>query len=266
MIFPDECKVIGNASTKPLGDKVYFLTEYLIHPTENGTEVLKVRTKPGTGIMRDIECVEQISAPEDTVFWDEEILTPHNRADLVKKALSTGKRCTIFGKEDGHMTFVLDPDLSDFLEIHVYDIIPPRPTLSAALEELERIGYFEKDRICFSHHITDISKIEGDVYPCRAGGFAKTLDRDVLLPGEKIVCCTTGRQITHECYGDEYTFEETCPLAYVDAEPFIARCCRIERKGVRTVNGKLGVVVHWAANAKEIAKAIDELLGVWRKG
>ena len=102
--------------------------------------------------------------------------------------------------------------------------------------------------------------------PVMPADFQKRLTEMFRCREKKIVCCTTGRQITHECYGDEYTFEETCPLAYVDAEPFIARCCRIERKGVRTINGKLGVVVHWGANAKDIAKAIDELLRVWRKG
>ena len=40
------------------------------------------------------------------------------------------------------MTFVLDPDLSGLLKIHVYDVAPPRPSLSACIRELESAGLF----------------------------------------------------------------------------------------------------------------------------
>ena len=265
MIFPKECKVVGNASTQPLGDKVYCLTQYLIRPSGDSFEVLKVTPKEGDTMMREIESVEVIAEAKDVAVWNGEIFTPHDRAGLIQKALSTGKRCTIFGEKHNHMTFVLDPDLSEFCKVHVYDITPPRPTLSATLKELERIGFFETDNICFEHHIKDIAKIEGDVYPCKAGGFEKTLDRDIPEHGNHIVCCQTGRQITHENYGDDFTFEETCPLSMVQEEPFIARCCRIERTGIRKINGKFGIVVHWAAPAKVIANSVESLMYEWRK-
>ena len=37
-----------------------------------------------------------------------------------------------------------------------------------------------------------------------------------------------------------------------------------ERKRLRTVNGKRGIVVHWGASAKEIARAVDTLLASWK--
>lgn len=264
MIFPKECKFVGNATTKPLGEKVYCLTQYLIHPTPEGLEVLHVTLKKDTGIMREIESVETIAGPDDIFVWLGDISTPHDRVGLIKKAMTTGKRCTIFGDKYEHMTFILDPDLSEFQKVHVYDVTPPKATLSATLSELEKIGFFELDNIMFEHHIRDISSIDADVYPCRAGGFSKTLDRDKLIPGEKIACCRTGRQITHECYDETHKFEDICPLSQVNAEPFIARCCRMEDSGIRIQNGFFGVVVHWASTPKDITKVLEKMLEEWR--
>ena len=64
----------------------------------------------------------------------------------------------------------LDPDISGFLKIHVYDVIPPRPTLSASLKEMEAIGLFGELSVVFNHHIRDITLVPADIYPCRAAG------------------------------------------------------------------------------------------------
>ena len=163
------------------------------------------------------------------------------------------------------MTFVLDPDLSEFLTVHVYDVIPPRPTLSASLKEMESIGLFGELSVVFDHHIRDITTVPADVYPCRAAGYTRTLDADPMQGGERVAGCLTAKQLCTECYGTDFTLENICPLEQVAEEPFIARCCRSERERVGTWEGKFGAIVHWGASPAKIALSVQELVSLWRK-
>jgi len=59
--------------------------------------------------------------------------------------------------------------------------------------------------------------------------------------------------------GKSFRFINTCPLSndlLEPAGPFITRCCRSERTGIRRSGGHLGVVVHWGDGAPKIAEAI----------
>lgn len=264
MIFPPECKVVGHAFQKPVGDKVYFLSEYLVRRVQDGFELLRVIPDPhGTGMMRDILHEEVLATAEETVMYSERV-NQHDRAGMVRRALKTGKRCTIFGAMDEHMNFVLDPDLSEFQIVHVYDIRPPRANLSVTIEILEEQGLLGELNCVFDHHVRDISLINADVYPCRAGGFAKTLDMDRMEGGERVAGCLTGRQLYQECYGKEFIPIEICPVSSVTQEPFIARCCRKERGGIGVYNGFFGAVVHWGATPKTVLDAMYDLIAAWR--
>jgi hypothetical protein len=162
------------------------------------------------------------------------------------------------------MTFVLDPDLSGLLKIHVHDVTPPRPSLSACLRELESAGLFGDLSVMFCHHIRDISQIHADVFPCRAAGYTRTLDADPMQGGERVAGCLTGSQFYTECYGKEFVLENICPLESVLEEPFIARCCRSEREGVGIHKGKFGAVVHWGASPAQIARMVHDLVVQWK--
>ena len=264
MIFPASCKFVGNASSMPHGETVYFLTRYLIRTTTEGHEILEVIPGEGDGLIRPVQSLTLLAGADETAVW-EGAVNPHNRAEVIRKALSTGKRATIFGSSTDHMTFVIDPSLEEFETVHVYDNIPPKATLSETLQSLEALGYFEPDGIIFEHHIEDISAYGADVYPCKAGGFARTLDRGVVQDGDVVACCKTGRQICEETSYADLVFKETCPVTRVDAEPFIARCCRMDEAGIQVINGCFGVVVHWAAPPREITEALDAMLIEWRK-
>jgi hypothetical protein len=257
--------VVGNAGTKPCGDRVYFLSRYLLRKTKTGYEILEVEQEPGgSGMMRSVRDVRVLASDHEVFVYPEKV-NLHDRANLVKIASAAGKQCTVFTGHDEHMNFVFDPDMSAFLTIHVYDIIPPRPSLSSCIRELESTGLFGELSVVFEHHLRDISRFPVDVHPCRAAGFGKTLDRDPLAGGERIAGCMTGRQLHHECTGSDGMFEETCPLSFVDAEPFIARCCRSEREGTGTWQGKSGAVVHWGASPIQILDAVHAIAGEWRE-
>ena len=162
------------------------------------------------------------------------------------------------------MTFVLDPDLAGILTVHVYDVSPPRPTLSACLQELEAAGLFGELSVTFNHSIRDISRVPADVYPCRAAGYTRTLDADPMVGGERVAGCLSASQLYADCYGKDFELVNICPLDSITREPFIARCCRTEREGIGTWNGKFGAIVHWGASPATVARSVNELVTRWR--
>ena len=264
MIFPEHCKVVGLASTKPCGDRVYVLSRYLLRETKQGYDLLEVILDPAKNlVMREIITSRVLATPEETCHYPEKVQL-NDRARLVRLAAESGRRCTVFTGLEENMTFVLDPDLSEFLTVHVYDVIPPRPTLSASLMEMEAIGLFGELSVVFDHHVRDITTVPADVYPCRAAGYTRTLDADPLEGGERVAGCLTAKQLCTECYGTDFVLENICPLEQVTEEPFIARCCRSEREGVGTWNGKFGAIVHWGASPAKIARSVQELVSRWR--
>jgi hypothetical protein len=265
MIFPRLCKEVGYASTRPCGDQVYFLSRYLIHETGQGHEVLEVIPGPRqNGLMRTIAGTRVLAGAGEVSRYPEKVQL-QNRAQLVRLALESGSRCTIFTGRDEHLTFVLDPDLSTFQTLSVYDVTPPRPSLSATIRELEEAGMFAELDVVFEHTLRDISQIDADVFPCRASGFLRTLDADLLLGGERVAGCLTARELLSECYGEGFLVSDICPLSMVVEEPFIARCCRKEREGTGIHGGRFGTVVHWGATPYEIFSAVKDVLASWRE-
>jgi hypothetical protein len=264
MIFPDRCKEVGYASTKPCGDRVYFLSRYLVRDTGSGDEVLEITIDPAeSGMMRPIAASKVIASEGETFRYPEKVQI-HDRTRLIGLALDSGYRCTIFTGLDEHMTFVLDPDMSGLLRIHVYDVAPPRPSLSSCISELESVGLFEELSVIFCHHTRDITEVQADVYPCRAAGYSRTLDADPMLGGERVAGCLTSSQLFTGCYGNDFVLENICPLESVHEEPFIARCCRSEREGIGIYKEKFGAVVHWGASPAHIARAVNNLVEEWR--
>jgi hypothetical protein len=265
VIFPEHCKFVGLATTKPCGDRVYTLSRYLLREVSEGYELIEVTLDPTEKtVMRDIAASRILATPGEIYRYPERVRL-NDRARLVRLALESGYRCTVFTGLEENMTFVLDPDLSGFLTVHVYDVIPPRPTLSASIREIEEIGLFGDLSVVFEHHVRDISKIPADIYPCRAAGYPRTLDADSLKSGDLVAGCLTATQLCTEVYGKEYTLENICPLEQVKEEPFIARCCRLEREGVGIWHGKYGAIVHWGASPAKIFRSVQELVGQWRE-
>jgi hypothetical protein len=265
VIFPGHCKEVGVVTGNPCGERVYFLTRYMIREGTEGYEVLGVDQNPGDrGPMRRVVTTRTIAAGKDVVVHPSPV-NLHDRTNLLSLALESGHRCTIFRGLDEHTTFVCDPDPSSLLILHVYDIVPPpRAHLSATIRDMERDGLFGELSIAFAHHVRDIREIGADVYPCRAAGFSHTLDSDAVGKGELVAGCMTGAQILRECSREDILLEEICPLESVQEEPFIARCCRSEREGLRVWKGRFGGVVHWGATPWTIAETVRKVAEGWR--
>lgn len=264
MIFPEHYKHVGHASAKPCKDKVYFLSRWLLRDTRGGHEVLEVTLDQTEKSMMRTVLSSRVLAKVNEVYHYPEKVNLHNRARLVELALDTGYRCTLFTGHDEHQTFVLDPDLSGFIRVHVYDVSPPRPSLSSCIRDLENAGLFGDLSVVFCHHIRDITEIHADIYPCRAAGFERTLDTDAVQGGEVVAGCMTASQLCAECHGKDFRLINICPLECVREEPFIARCCRAEREGIRSWNGQIGTVVHWGAHPVKIYEAVRDLVALRR--
>jgi hypothetical protein len=215
-------------------------------------------------MMRPIRGTRLLAAADQVHRYPEKV-NLHDRTLLVHLALGTGKRCTLFTGWDEHLTFVCDPDLSPFLPVHVYDVSPPSPSLLLTLDGLERAGLFGELSVFFVPHLRDITDTSADMYPCRAAGFPRTLDADPVQGGERIAGCITSAQVVRECHGPDFTRAEICPLESVEAEPFIARCCRSEREGVGVYRGFFGGVVHWGASPRQIAATVERVVQGWRE-
>ncbi|MBN1166509.1 MAG: hypothetical protein JXA44_05180 [Methanospirillaceae archaeon] len=264
MIFPKSCKFVGYAGSRFLGDTTYFLSQYLICEKNGGFQVCAVSLAEGTGMMRDLVSCEVIAETHEVTMHPERV-NLHNRGDLIQRALQSSTRCTIFTGIDEHMTFICDPDSTNLTIIHVYDVTPPRPHLAETIKELEKTGIFGELELSWEFHINDLTTIAADVYPCRASGFDRTIDSDLLQGDEAVAGCMTARQILSECYGKEFSFIDICPANAVRKEPFIARCCRSERTGFWVFEGKRGIVVHWGDSPKTIADAVFALANSWRE-
>lgn len=266
MIFPKECKIVGYAEGKPAGDKVYFLSRYLIHYTGTGYEVLEVNLKGGNTMLREIQSFRLLAGVADVCMYPEKV-NLHDRTDLIQRAQNTGKRCTIFTGLDEHRTFICGPSEKELLTIHIYDAEPPRPNLAHIIRDLEQTGLFGECGIAFCYHIADIRKTDAEVYPCQAAGFSQTIDNDRLRGDETVAGCLTARQVLAECYGDEAAFSviDICPANQVAEEPFIARCCRSERTGTGDHAGYYGAVVHWGATPRTIAETVFAVCEGWEK-
>ncbi|MBN2734563.1 MAG: hypothetical protein JXQ82_06905 [Methanomicrobiaceae archaeon] len=271
MIFPRQCKEVGFADKKPFGDLVYFLSRYLIKKTDYGFEIIEIETEGKTGLLRRMKSSKKLAGDSETYMYPNQVLL-FDRANLIRLAKEsfdkTGRRCTIFKGFDEHMTFVIDADLSGLLKIYLYDAEPPWPNLSEIVKSLEKTGIFGELEIEFEHIIRDIRDAEASVYPCRAGGFDVTLDEDRLSGGEKVAGCLTARQFLAECYDGDFEIENICPADRAADEkksPYVARCCRAERCGLKTEDGITGYVVHWGASPKIIADAVFDLCRIYQE-
>jgi len=275
LIFPEDYKYVGAAGEARPGDPIYFSTRFLIHFGDEIT-IYAVEAKPGRGFMRPVKSMEPI-ASGDTILVYPETVDTRNRAMLIELAssLCEGRvKTVIFRGPDEHITFVHEPDPSAITEIEILDVVPPRPSwLATVIEKLVEAGVLGDLTLKFKERVLDLSRFNGeDVYfPCTASGLGRSLDRDrVDVDDPLIVGCEVSREVFRDMYpGKENRFLNTCPLSNDELAPkgpFITRCCKSERRGIRRSGGHLGVVVHWGDGAPKIAEAIRCLAEELKRG
>lgn len=270
MIFPDDYKTVGIKDDERPGDPIYFSTEYLI--SRSGPRVYRV-TSRGEGFMREVEKLDLISSGSEIVEWPEKVDT-RNRTLLIELACrlrQKGAKTVIFTGPDEHITFIHESDPNEILNIDILDVCPPNPPwLVYVIERLESCGVLGDLTVRFRPKVLDLREFESEsaYYPCRASGLGRSLDSDrVVHDLPRIVGCDVSREIFRATYpGKEHEFVNICPSQSLEPDgPFIARCCRSERKGLTRKNGHLGVIVHWGDGPHEISEAIRCLVKALRE-
>jgi len=275
LIFPEDYKYVGAASEARPGDPIYFSTRFLIHFGDEIT-IYAVEAEDGTGFMRPVRSMEPIASGGAIRVYPEKVDT-RNRALLIELAslLCEGRVNTvIFRGPDEHLTFVHQPDLSAVTEIEILDVVPPRPSwLVSVVGKLVEAGVLGDLTLKFRERVLDLSQFDGEevYFPCTASGLGRSLDRDrVEVDDPLIVGCEVSREVFRDMYPKkDFRFLNTCPLSndqLVPKGPFITRCCKSERSGIRRSGGQLGVVVHWGDGAPKIAEAIRCLAEELKRG
>jgi hypothetical protein len=223
--------------------------------------------------MREVEKLEQISSGSEIAEWPGKVDT-RNRSLLIELASGLkhkGTRTVIFTGPDEHVTFVHEPDPGQILNIDILDVCPPNPPwLVYVIDRLESCGVLGDLTVRFRPRVLDLREFESEsvYYPCRASGLGRSLDSDrVVHDHPRIVGCEVSREIFLSTNpGKEHEFVNICSSQSLEPDgPFIARCCRSERRGLTRKNGHLGVIVHWGDGPYQISEAIRCLVKALRE-
>ena len=267
MIFPEDPKYVGvckgNENRRGM---VYMLTKYLVDLATN--TVYEVSTQ-GSGIMRNIVGLRMIAGP-DEIFEYEQPVDIHNRSELIELSsmlCGDGITTVLFRGFDNHITFVHKPDPSVLMEIEVWDVVPPYPSiLMHWIGKLKEAGAFNDVLVRFIPRVVNLKEIEGKnlVFPCSSSGLPSPhLDRDILRGEVKVVGCEISKEVVEAMYPEvEYELISICPhnSDYISpTRPFIARCCMKEKCGPTKKNGLPGYIVHWGARQNELIDAVHTL-------
>jgi len=269
MIYPKFSKEIGIADEMPYGEKVFFRTRYLIKDTGNGYRIYSVKLDKNNSVMHEKESMTLIADTEDCTVH-EETVNLYDSTNLIKIALKSGKRCTIFRGADNHVTFIMDPSEESLMKVYVYDVTPPYANIYENIKLLEKDGVFGELGVEFVNCVLDIGKLKTDVYPCRASGFKKTVDKTRLAGTETVAGCETSRLLLSEMYGDEadFKYKNICPAERALSENkgvFIAKCCQEYRFGLKSTDNVTGYILGWGASPKTIIDAVFEVCRVHRE-
>ncbi|MGZ4863346.1 MAG: DUF7714 family protein [Halobacteriota archaeon] len=274
MIFPEHCKYVAvrdcdDLISRPFpGEPVYFSSRYLISFWQGQAAIYEVYSN-GEGVVRSISVVNKIADFCETSIYEHKI-DIFNRSKLIKQAKRLCKppiKAVVFQGFDLHWTFVYGPDLTNVIEIEIFDITPPDPPYIVTLiKKLEEAGIFGDLSVSFKPVVYDLRRLKiGTIFPCSASGMGSSY---LNKPGVRIhedsvlVGCDMSREVLEARFpGVHFVQENICPTKTIRPhKPFVAKCCRSARVGPIELNGILGCVVHWGANPYEVVSAIRALI------
>jgi hypothetical protein len=274
MIFPEHCKYVAvrdcdDLLSRPLpGEPVYFSSRYLILFWQGQAAVYEVNSN-GDGVIRSISVVNKIADFSETSVYKQKV-DIFNRSRLIKEAKRLCKppiKAVIFQGFDLHWTFVYDPDITNVIEIEIFDITPPDPPyLVTLIKKLEDAGIFGDLSVSFKPVVQDLKRLNtGTIFPCSASGLGSSyLNKPgvQIEEGSVLVGCDMSRHVLEAMFpGANFDQVNICPTKTIrPSKPFIAKCCRSTRVGPIELFSIQGHIVHWGANPYEVVSAIRALV------
>lgn len=276
MIIPTHCREVGlkevsfpltpdNIRESWKGRRIYFRTKFLVLRNEDDRSVLRIRSK-SNGVLNEIESIEILSLPEETVWVEDPNVDVQNPSSLVKAALRhPGKTVVVKGAFD-HVSFVKDPEAR---RIRVFDVVPPHPPKLLSLvrkaldfQSLDFPVEIQEDSLNLSDLAKEVTT-EELLLPCEGSIVSEKkvlyLSRSPEVKDATLIGCELSKQVAMELYGRDLPFIQICPKRLVGEPdvPTIVKCCELQ-SGFET-SGKLAVVP-WGAGMADVIQALRYLL------
>jgi hypothetical protein len=252
---------------------VYRRTEYMVVRNAGSVAVVRVSKSTSEPLFCDVDDVELLAGPGETVYLHRPELDTGVPSALVKAAQDVpDARCVVVEGRYGHVSFVLDPTP---LRLHVLDVVPPWP--AKLLDQVGRVLDTAEDLpdTLVLGHVVELADLlprkqaAHYLFPCRGGGMdvpGSTVDYlDEVPPARDWVQlgCARSRQIHDYFYADSpghhVTHVDTCPRVLARAvevgagEALLTKCCLLEEH-VET-DGPV-VVVPWGASFGELRQGL----------
>jgi hypothetical protein len=183
-MLPDHCKDVSvrkvdfeltedEIARHTVGKKAYTRTEFIILKHDDHYAVIRVFKEGGVELFRPISSHKVVSLPGSTVFVHDEEVDVLNRPKMAAIALRHPGKTVIVQGLFNHVSFVQS---SEVLELHLLDVVPPRPAkLSYLVAKALDAGLVELP-IVVKEETVDLNELERRVltpivvFPCRASG------------------------------------------------------------------------------------------------
>jgi hypothetical protein len=277
-MLPDHCKDVSvrkvdfeltedEIARHIVGKKAYTRTEFIILKHDDQYAVVRVFKEGGVELFRLISAHKVISLPDDTVFVKDEEVDVLNRPKMAAIALRHPGKTVIVQGLFNHVSFVQG---SEVLELHVLDVVPPRPAkLSYLVAKALDAGLIELP-ILVKEETVDLNELERRVqtpivvFPCRASGLESKntvffLDETPRIEGKAtLVGCELSLRIYQSIYKKKPEFISMCPREFApkDGKKRLVKCCQV-KEGFE-LEGDLAIVP-WGATVTDVVQAIRAL-------
>ncbi|MBI2847538.1 MAG: hypothetical protein HYX83_00020 [Chloroflexi bacterium] len=259
-----------------VGKSSYTNTNYLILNNDNDWAVAKVHKARGDGLFQEIDKLDIISMPADTIYLERPDVDVQNRSAMVRMAEETGKAALVVKGKFEHISFVYKEATTPLV---LFDVVPPNPAKIVELTEAALATGRIKKPIRIIPKVVDLSELararntKHVMFPCYASALAglQSVDNAFYLdqiPGLKVsadeitlIGCELSMRIFTSLYGKKPAYFELCPKKSVPtvSEPCICRCCVVDEG--HTIEGN-AAFVPWGASIGEVEEAIIDLLGL----
>jgi hypothetical protein len=277
-MLPDHCKDVSvrkvdfelteeEIASHTVGKKAYTRTEFIILKQVDQYAVIRVFKEGGVELFRPISAHKVIALPDSTIFIHDEKVDVLNRPKMATIALRHPGKTVIVQGLFNHVSFVQG---SEVLELHLLDVVPPRPAkLSYLVEKALDAGLVELPIVVKEESI-DLNELERQVvtpivvFPCRASGLESKrtvffLDETPKIDGKAtLVGCELSLRIFQSIYKKKPEFISMCPREFVpkDGKKRLVKCCRV-KEGFE-IEGNLAIVP-WGATVSDVVQAIRAL-------
>ncbi len=277
-MLPDHCKDVSvrevnfplteeEIARHTVGKKAYTRTEFIVLKHGDQYAVVRIFKEGGVELFRLISAHKVIALPESTVFVHDEEINVLNQPQMASIALRYPGKTVVVQGLFNHVSFA---QASETVELHIMDVVPPKPSKLSYLAKMALDAGLVDLPIILKEETIDLNDLEHDVrtdvvvFPCRASGLTSGkkvffLDETPRIEGNAtLIGCELSKRIFQSIYRKKPEFISMCPREFVpsDGKKRIVKCCQV-KEGCE-VEGDLAVVP-WGATVLDVASAIRAL-------